>query len=160
MKTTIGKAVNVYNLLSGAKYSKLKTSERSAIIKARRPMKEIAVKFEDFRNDALKGLRPENFDKTVEVIRKFNDMTEDERKAALNDAEYLEALEENAGFNKAVEDCVKDEAEKEIDLDITPITKEALNKLLDSNTDWTFAIADLLEEVLCAKEETETETED
>lgn len=159
MKTTIRKIVNVYSVLEGAKYTKLKTSERAAIVKFRRPMKKIVMDYEDFRKDALKDLRPDDFDQTVEVIRSFNEMTEEERKEALKDPEYLEALKANADFNRSVDECLKEEEDKEIEVEVAPISREAFNKLLDSNLDWTFGILDVLEEMLCPAEEVAPETE-
>ena len=152
MKTTIEKVANVYPLLDKAKYTKMENADRKALIKAMRPMKKTAADFNDFREDAIKRLRPENFDKIAELIDKFNTLSQEERKAAIADPEYQKALKVNGEYNTAINDCLSEEFDKEIELDFTPLTEDAVDRLLDSNTDWTIGQAMAVEELLCAKE--------
>lgn len=153
MKTTVEKVANIYPLLDKAKYTKMDNADRKALIKAMRPMKKTATEFNDFRDEAIKRLRPENFDKVAELIDKFNSLPQEERKQAIADPEYQEAFKANGEYNNAINDCLKEEFDKEIELDFTPLTEEAVDKLLDSNTDWTLGQAMAVEELLCSKED-------
>ena len=149
MKTTTAKVANVYPLLDKAKYTKMENADRKALIKAMRPLKKVSA---DFREDAIKRLRPENFDKIAELIDKFNTLPQEERKVAIADPEYQKAFKVNGEYNTAINDCLSEEFDKEIELDFTPLTEDAVDRLLDSNTDWTVGQAMAVEELLFAKE--------
>lgn len=153
MKTTTANVANIYPILDKAKYSKMDNADRKALIKAMRPMKKVAEEYNDFREGAVKRLRPENFDKVAELIDRFNSLSQEERKAAIADPEYQEAFKVNGEYNNAINDCLKDEFDKEIELDFTPLTEDAVDRLLDSNTDWTLGLAMAVEELLCSNED-------
>lgn len=59
---TIERVINVYKALDGAKMSKLETADRYLLIRALRPMRRIDADFAEFREDAVKRLRPDNYD--------------------------------------------------------------------------------------------------
>lgn len=162
MKTTIGKTVDVYSILNKANFSKMNTSERKEITKARQPMLKYVEEYEKMHKDAVKNLQPDNFDEIARLVNEYNKMTIREKEIALKDPEYFDALNENARFNQSVNDCLNDYLNKEAELDFTPVKEDTFDKLIDSNKDngWTFGIETLLKGILCAKEETETETEE
>lgn len=154
MKTTTAKVANIYPILDKANYSKMDKADRKALTKAMRHMKKVAAEYNDFREDAIKRLRPEGFDKVAELIDKFNSLSQDERKEAFADPKYQEAFRANGEYNNAINDCLKEEFDKEIELDFTPLTEDAVDKLLDSNKDdWALGLAIAVEEFLCSKED-------
>lgn len=140
---------NAYELLDKAGYSKMDNADRSALIKVMRPMRKIHSDFSDFRNDAVKRLRPDGFDKVGELIDGFNAMGQEERKAALADQKYRDALKANDEYGRAINDCLKEEADKEVELDFAPLGEETFGRLLDSNPGWSMGQALLLDNLLC-----------
>ena len=153
MKTTTGKVSEAYALLDSAKYSKMESKERIALIKAMRQMKKVAEDFNGFRQDAVKRLMPENFEDIANRINEFNAMSQQERVAAVEKPEYADALRANAKFQNDVESCVAEEGAKEIELAFEPLAADAFVNLLDSNPEWAVGQAMLVEDMLCGSEE-------
>lgn len=153
MKTTTGKVSEAYTLLDSAKYSKMESKERIALIKAMRAMKKVAEDFNGFRQDAVKRLMPDNFEDIANRINEFNAMSQQERVAAVEKPEYADALRANAKFNADVESCIAEETAKEIELAFEPLAADAFVNLLDSNPEWTAGQAMLAEDMLCGSEE-------
>lgn len=153
MKTTTGKVSEAYTLLDSAKYSKMESKERIALIKAMRHMKKVAEDFNGFKQDAVKRLMPENFEDIANRINEFNAMSQQERVAAVEKPEYADALRANAKLQNDVESCIAEETAKEVELAFEPLAADAFEKLLDSNPEWTVGQAMLAEDMLCGSAE-------
>lgn len=149
MKTTTGKVSEAYTLLDSAKYSKMESKERIALIKAMRQMKKVAEDFNGFKQDAVKRLMPENFEDIANRINEFNAMSQQERVAAVEKPEYADALRANAKFQNDVESCIAEESAKEVELAFEPLAADAFVNLLDSNPEWAVGQAMLAEDMLC-----------
>ncbi len=152
MKAKKSAIIEVYPLLDKAKLSKMETADRKGLIKAMHAMKKVTTDFNDFRDDAVKRLRPEEFDKVEEVINKFQAMDNKGKQEVFNSAEYQEAFKANGEYNTAINDCLKEEVEKEVELDSTALSEEAVDRLIDSN-DWTLGQIMAIENLLCGKED-------
>jgi hypothetical protein len=63
------KVLVVYNLLNVAKLGALEDADKFKVIKILRVLKPVATSFDDFREDAVKKLKPEGYD---EKILKWN----------------------------------------------------------------------------------------
>ena len=150
MKKTIKteKINEAYTLLDAAKYTKMEAADRRNIVKALRHLKKVSVEFNDFREDAIKRLRPDNFEEVAALINKFNAMTTEEREAAVAEKKYTDALKANIEFNTSVNECLREELDKLVELDFTGLSETAIDAMLDSNPDWTVGQAMLVEDIL------------
>lgn len=144
MKVTTEKIVGAYSILADAKITKMEDADKYKVIKMLRSLRGVALAFEEFRQDAVTRLRGEEHEKMVELADQWRregektTLTEDERRGVnMYFAEY----------NRKVEECLRDEADKENDLEFEVLTEEAFGKLVASN-DWTVRQIMEVEEVL------------
>lgn len=137
--------VTVFNLLNSAKINEVATSGKIKVIKAVREMKPIATSFDELLNDAREKLRGDNHDEMAEKASRWQqqgdevDLT-DEEKIAIN-AYFME-------YGNRIDECVKDEAEKEHTLSFTRLTEEEFEGLISSN-DWDVKTIMDIEEIMC-----------
>lgn len=123
MKTS--EAVSLYNILKGLKIGKLPKEGQFKVLRAAKAFKPGAAAFEDFLSDVRERLKPEGFDEVIEKSQRFKELPEDE-KAAVNDA--------IGKYNKNVEECVKTELDKEIEVDpVEPLGEDSLSILAEVN---------------------------
>lgn len=138
----------VYVILDSAKYTNMEPAERRALVKAMRPLKKIYVEFTDFRDDAVKRLRPDNYEEVAHLVDEFNRLAVDARISAMADPKYASAIRTFNVFQSEIAECLSEEAVREHELEYEPLTSEAIDRLLDSNTGWTVGQAMLVEEAL------------
>lgn len=119
MKTT-NQIVTAFRLINPAKLTKMENTERFALILAIRQLKKVNADFEDFLKDAQERLKPEDFDKIVSKVQAREELTPEES-AIINK------------YNRDVEDCVKDELDKEVELTFEPLSEDALGRFIASN---------------------------
>lgn len=147
MRTTTDKAVAAFRLLNAAKTSKLEPSDHMSLIRALRPLRPVATEWDEFVKDAVKRLRPEGYDTHETEMTRLRSMPAEEQAAALKDEKSRRAVEAEKAYNEAIEECLKTELDKETELSFTPLSDEALGRLMASN-DWTaeqaLAVADFL----------------
>lgn len=126
MKMTTGKIVDLYEVLSGAKLTKMDDADKFLVIKALRVLKPIADSFEAYKRDASERLKPEDFDSIVEKAQKWNELTEEER-ASINKSLIA--------YNNSVNKCIADELAAEVEVEYQKLSESAFEKLMASN-DW------------------------
>lgn len=144
-------AINeVYTLLDAAKYTKMEAADRRALVKAMRPLKKVYTDFNDFREDAIKRLRPDNYEEVARLVDEFNGLSADARNAAVADPKYASAIKAFNDFQTNISECLREEVAKEHELDYEPLTDEAIDRLLDSNAEWTVGQAMLVQDVIGA----------
>lgn len=155
MKKTVKKEtiVNMYQTLDNATLGKMETADRFVFIKALRPLKKVTTDFNDFKEDAVKRLKPEDYDAIAEKVQKFNGMSREDKESALSDKEYADALKANGEFNLNIDKCLREELDKEVELEFAPLSEDAFGKLMESNTSWNAGVIMALEDLLCGKEE-------
>lgn len=151
MKKTIKmwRMIALYGILDAAKYTKMDSAARTLLIRAMCPMRRMTNDYNEFREDAVKRLRPDNYDKVAGLVQRFAAMDAEAQKTAIAESPYKEALKANYEFNTALNGCMAEENEKEVDLDFAPLTDAAFDALCDSNPDWTLGQCMELQEVLC-----------
>lgn len=137
--------VTVFNLLNSAKINEVSTSGKIKIIKAVREMKPIANGFDELLNDAREKLKGENHDEMAEKANRWQQLGDevdftDEEKIAIN-AYFME-------YGNRIDECVKEEAEKEHILSFTRLTEEEFEGLISSN-DWDVRTIMDIEEIMC-----------
>lgn len=144
-----GTVIGIHQMLDGAKCPG--TSARKTMFKAMFPMKAVADGFDVYRDEAVKRLRPDNYDEVAGLVQKFAAMDADAQKAAINEPLYKDALTANYEFNTALNQCLGEERDKDVELDFAPLTDEVFDTLCDANPDWTLGQCMELRDVLCGE---------
>lgn len=129
----------IYSLLNEAKLTKMDDADKFKVIKALRKIKPIAKAYEDFIEDAKNKLKGEDFDKMFEKAQTWNKDNQGKKVGELTQEQIAELEPINkyfAEYNQSVDKCVKEEAEKEVELTFDKLNEEAFGKLVASN-DWT-----------------------
>lgn len=114
----------VFNILRNASLTKMEETEKFAVVRAMRTLRPIASEFEAFVAEAREKLKPEYFEQLLEIERKGEDATPDERE--MHDKLGTE-------YVASVDRCIRPEAEKEVEVEIEPLTFEALCRLFATN---------------------------
>jgi hypothetical protein len=137
--------VSVFNLLNSAKINKVNDSGKIKIIKAVRQMKPIANGFDELLNDARERLKGEEHEEMSEKAGRWQmegdtvDLT-DEEKIAINN--YFIA------YSNRIDECIKEEADREHELTFTKLTEEEFEGLISSN-DWDVKTIMEIQEIIC-----------
>ena len=131
------KVLQVFQILKDAKYSKMSDDDKIKLWKIARAMKPVATKFEEDSKDAAEKLKPEGLDVTLEKAKDYEQKKQKgDADLPMTEAEYLEFINGDwQKFNKLVAKAVKEFADAEVELEIDPLSEEALQKLMSSN-DW------------------------
>lgn len=143
---------NIYEILNEAKLTKMEDADKFKVIKALRSIKPIAKGYEDFIEEAKNKLKDDDFDKMTERAQAWNKDNQGKKVGELTQKQIDELNAINtyfAEYNKRVETCLKEEAEKEVELTFDKLSEEAFGKLVASN-DWTcgqiMALSDVVAE--------------
>lgn len=137
--------VSAYRTVNTAKLTKMEDTDKYRVIKAIREMKPVVESFDSFVSDARERLKPEDFDtmqKKAAQWQKEGDAT------TLTVEERVELNLYFEDYNRKVEECVKEESEKEHELKFGRLSEESFCKLMASNPDWDVKTAVQVEEVL------------
>lgn len=140
-KITTEKVLNVYRIISGAKYTKMDDADKIKVWKIARALKPVADKFEDDSKDAAEKMKPtddfaDNLQKAQEFERITKEKDFDASKLPMGVAEYNEFIKKFQSYNKLVGEAVKEFAEKEVVIEFEPLSEESFGKLMASN-EWT-----------------------
>ena len=130
---------NIYAVLNEAKLTKMDDADKFKVIKALRVIKPIAKGYEDFIEEAKNKLKGDDHDKMTEKAQAWNKDNQGKKVGELTQEQIDELNTINtyfAEYNKRVETCLKEEAEKEVELTFDKLSEEAFCKLVASN-DWT-----------------------
>ena len=144
--------VNAFAALNGAKLAKMDDKEKFTLIKAMKVLKPIKNDYEDFVKDAREKLKGDNHEEMVKRVEEWRTKHNDTKPADFTAAELKELNEINTYFNdynKKVEECVKEEADKEVSPEYVRLSEDAFGRLLTSNDDWDVENMMLAAEVLC-----------
>lgn len=122
-----------YTLLKDASLKGMDNLSKFAVIKLTKAFKDIANDFESFKADAVERLKDENFDAMCDKAQKWQsegDKCEysNEEKVAIN--QYF------ADYKKSIAECVKEEAEKENDVEFNPLSEKQFEALINANENW------------------------
>ena len=143
---------NIYVVLNEAKLTKMDDADKFKVIKILRVIKPVAKGYEDFVEDVKNKLKADDHDKMTEKAQAWNKDNQGKKVNELTQEQIDELNTINtyfAEYNKLVEDCLKEEAEKEVELTFDKLNEEAFGKLVASN-DWTcgqiMALSDVIAE--------------
>ena len=130
---------NIYVVLNEAKLTKMDDADKFKVIKVLRVIKPVAKGYEDFVEDVKNKLKGDDHDKMIEKAQAWNKDNQGKKVNELTQEQIDELNAINTYFveyNKRVESCLKEEAEKEVELTFDKLSEEAFSKLVASN-DWT-----------------------
>lgn len=120
MKTTSEKAIITYRILNNAKMGKMEDEAKFTLIKILKELKPIAQGYDDFLKDVAEKLRPDGFDKIQAKIQAKEKLEIDEQRKVEK-------------FNNDVENCLKDELQKECEFSFPQLDENGFKGLLASN---------------------------
>lgn len=124
MKVTIKKIVDAYKALGEAKVTKLEEAEVIKVIKARKAMRPIAEEYDEFFKDCQEKFKPEDWDNIQKDLQQWQKLTE---------ARRIELDIVLSGYKKKIDEAVKDELERETELNIATLKEESATKILVEN---------------------------
>lgn len=140
MKAKVKDVVSAYKVLGDAKVVKLEESEVIKIIKARKAMRPIADDYDAFLKDCQEKFKPEGWD---EIQKKLQQWQQEGEKTTLTEAERNELNKAMIGYQKKVNEALKDELKREVELNIEPLKEESATKMLVENG-WEVRVLDEL----------------
>lgn len=130
MKATIKQVVEAYKVLGEAKVTKLEEGEVIKVVKARKAMRPIAEDYEAFLKDCQDKFKPENWDDIQTKVQKWQQEGE---KTTLSEEERIEVNKALIGYQSKVNEAVKEELEKEVEVNVEILKEESATKLLVEN---------------------------
>lgn len=139
-KLKVSEIAAINAALKAANMNKGDVSAKLALVDAIMATKSVAEGYNDLVSVTREKLQPEDF---VEMQQRA-------QKKDLTQREIVELNRYFFEYEKSVEDAVKDEADKEVEVNIKPWTNEQFAALLESNSGYTGAQMMMLYEVLCA----------
>lgn len=144
MKCTVKQVVECYKAFEKSKVNKLEESEKIKILKARKAMRPIHDDYEAFLKDVQEMMKPENWD---ELQKKVQQWQQEGEKTTLTEAERIEINKALVEYSKKVDNAVKEELAKEVEISIEKLKENSDIKLLEEN-DWEIGKLDLIEILL------------
>ncbi|MBQ2855498.1 MAG: hypothetical protein IJE78_00445 [Bacteroidaceae bacterium] len=116
----VGKIVNAFRALEKATVSDLTAEERISVVKAMKVMRTTAKDFESFVEDLREKFKSENLEAIIRKIQEGKGLTEDEVKT-FNE------------YNIPVSAAIREEEDKEVELDIPKVSEDAIVKMIGEN---------------------------
>jgi hypothetical protein len=140
-----------YRVLGGAKYAKLSDEDKIKVFKICIALKPIATKYDEDSKDAAEKLKPfDDYDEKLAEAQEYDRVSRDKNADAsqlkMGAAEFNAFVKEMNHYQDLIGKALKDEMEKEVEVEFEPISEDALLKLMNSN-DWTVAQAMAVGEV-------------
>ena len=126
MKTTVDKIVKAYAKLGDVKVTTLEDKEVMKVIKMRKAMRPVSEDFNAFLEDVKTKFKPEGFE---DVVRKAQEGWD-----KMSDAEKRAANELVTGYNRKVDEAVKEEADREVEIEFEALSEDSLTKLMKENS--------------------------
>lgn len=135
----------VYALLNGAKLTGMEAKDKFRVIKVVLAMKPVAKGYEDYIADVREKLKPDDWQVKSEAAQRWQAEGD---KCTLSMQERVALNEYFGRYSQEVNDCVRQEAESEVELSFEPLGEDALGKLLSANENWTVEQITLLQEAI------------
>ena len=137
------KVLAAYRMLGSAKYGKLADEDKIKVLKICIAMKPIATKYDEDSKDVAEKLKPsEDYDERLAQAQEYERVSRDKNADAsqlkMGAAEFNEFIKTMNHYQDLISKALKDEMEKEVEVEFEPISEDALLKLMNSN-DWTMA---------------------
>lgn len=149
MKLTTKKAIEAFKMLDSAKYQKLSDDDKVKVWKITRALRPIALEYSDEVQDARERLVPsDDYKENLQKAQQYEQMKKEGKdNLPMSDEEYLEFLKVFKEYMVLLDKALKEELDKENDIDIPTISEDAFGKLMASN-DWSFGQVEALDFVI------------
>lgn len=144
MNIKIKQIVNAYKILDDSKVTSLEVTEVIKIIKARKTMRPIVDEYDAFLKDCQDKFKPENWDTVQSNLQKWQQEGE---KTTLTEEERIEVNKTIIEYQRKVNDAIKEELEKCVEIIIDSLNEDSITKLLVENG-WELKKLDELEILL------------
>lgn len=132
MTKKVDNIVSLYNILKEAKLTKLADADKYTIIKILRKLRPTAEKFEEDKKDASERLKPENWE---DIIAKAQQWQKDGNETTLTEEDKKEINAVIIKYENSVRECIIEELNTEVEVDMPTISEAVFEKLMASN-DW------------------------
>ena len=132
MTKKVDDIVSLYNILKEAKLTKLADADKYTIIKILRKLRPTAEKFEEDKKDASERLKPENWE---DIIAKAQQWQKEGEETTLTEEEKKEINATIIKYENSVRECIIEELNTEVEVDMPTISEAVFEKLMASN-DW------------------------
>lgn len=144
MVCTIKQVVNCYKILGEAKVTKLEDSEVVKIVKNRKVMRPIVNDYEAFLKDVQEKFKPKDWD---EIQKKVQQWQQEGENTTLSASEKIAINKALIDYQRKIENAIKEELAKEIELNISILKEDSATKLLIENS-WELNKLDDIEIIL------------
>lgn len=144
MKVTVKQVVECYNVLDKTKATKLEVADVIKILDARKAMRPTATNYDAFLKDCQEKFKPEDWDNIQKDLQQWQNEGEN---TTLSEERRIELNKAVIGYQNNINKALKSELEREIELNIEPLGKDARAKLMVENG-WSIAEYDIVENVL------------
>lgn len=132
MTKKVDNIVSLYNILKEAKLTKLADADKYTVIKILRKLRPTAEKFEEDKKDASERLKPENWE---DIIAKAQQWQKEGNETTLTEEEKKEINAVIIKYENSVRECIIEELNTEVEVDMPTISEAVFEKLMASN-DW------------------------
>lgn len=132
MTKKVDNIVSLYTILKEAKLTKLADADKYSIIKILRKLRPTAEKFDADKKDASERLKPENWD---DIIAKAQQWQKEGEDTTLTEEERKEINATIIKYENSVRECIIEELNTEVEVDMPTINEAVFEKLMASN-DW------------------------
>lgn len=122
----------IYELMKTAKLTKMEDIDKLKVIKILKEIKSIVRDFDNFKKEILEKLKDDDYDSMFKKLQKWQ---QEGKNTILTSDEQLKINKYFQTYNNQILECVKEEAEKDIKLNMIKLTDESFKKLIASN-DW------------------------
>lgn len=116
--------VSAYKALGEAKVNNLEESEIIKILKSRKTMRSIAEEFNEFLKEVQDKFKPENFEEIQFKLQNWSEVSDEDKIKITNIIKEYEAK---------INSAIKDELEKEVELELEKLNENSISKLLKNN---------------------------
>lgn len=116
--------IAAYKCLGEAKVTKVEESEVLKIVKNRKAMRAVAEEYDAFLKDCQEKFKPSNFDELQSKAQKWSELTDEEKVSVNNDLR---------DYEKKINDAVKEELDKEVEVTLEKLSENTLTKMLVEN---------------------------
>lgn len=130
MKVTVKQVIECYKALGEAKVTKLEEADVVKVVKARKTMRPIAEDYDAFLKDCQEKFKPECWE---DVQKKIQQWQQEGDNTTLTDAEKRGVNTVLVDYQNKINEAVKEELEKEIELNIDTLKEDSATKLLVEN---------------------------
>lgn len=130
--------VSTYKLLGEAKVMNLTEEEVLTIVIARKQMRRLAIDYDEYLKDVQDKFRPDNFEELAMKAQNWDELSKEEQQ---------EINLQLKVYERKVNSIVKDELNKEVEINLEPLSEACLAKLIKMNG-WSINKIDELSAVL------------